>query len=127
MSLDHLFTLRVRVGRGEPFVIIRAFKAPYTYSPTGHTRIDVEVRHGGRAVFRRGDTWCAVPCGTTTDGIAAKELVMALVAMKPGDTDSDYFAGYSAEQLAWAEKYGEAIDSERYYWYCDPDTGEVRS
>ena len=27
--------------------------------------------------------------------------------MKPGDTDDEYFGGYSPEQLAWAEDNGE--------------------
>jgi len=121
---DHLFTLRIDVGRG-PLVIIRAFDAPYEYSPTGHSRIDVEVTHGGRVIFPRGATWCGVPRGTTTDGIEARELVLSLVAMKPGDTDQDYFASYTPEQLAWTEEYGEAIDRERQSRYCDGN-GNVR-
>jgi hypothetical protein len=67
----HLFTLRIRLGKA-PTVIIHAFEAPYyQYSATGHTRIDVEVRQGGKTIFLLGDTYCAVPRGTSLDGIEA--------------------------------------------------------
>lgn len=115
--MDHLFTLRVRAFVGEPMIIIHAYDANHRDS-TGHNRIDVEVKQGGKVIFKRGDTWCATAAHTSIDGTEAKELVMGLVAMKPGDTDDDYFKGYSAEQLAWANKYGEHLDCERQFRYC---------
>jgi hypothetical protein len=122
--LDHLFTLRLRLLRGEPSIVIRAFDANVT-DKTGHCRIDVEVRHGGAVIFPRGALWCGVSRGTTVDGVDARELVLATIGMKPGDTDADYFASYTPEQLAWAEKYGEDISYERERRYCD-ENGAVR-
>jgi hypothetical protein len=126
MDLNHLFTLRVAVRRTGPLVVIHAFDGNHT-GPHGHSRIDVEVRLGGRVIFPRGATWCGVPAGTCMDGIEAKESVLSLVAMKPGDTDEDYFADYTPEQLAFAEEYGESISLERETRYCDPETGSVRA
>lgn len=123
-DLNRLFTLRVPAFKGEPMIVIHAWDANHVDS-TGHARIDVEVRQGGKVIFARGDTWCAVNGSTSLDGIAAKELVMSLVAMKPGDTDADYFAGYSADQLEWCERYGEHIGCERYFRYCD-ENGSVK-
>jgi hypothetical protein len=125
--LDHLFTLRVAVRRGAPLVIIRAFDANHEDPQTGHRRIDVDVRMGGEIIFPRGSTWCAVNRWTSIDGIEAKELVLSLVGMRPGDTDRDYFASYTPEQLAFAEEYGEELTMARLDRYCDPETGSVRS
>ena len=122
-----LFALRVSVRRDEPPVMIYAFDANHTDPRTGHHRIDVEVRHAGRVIFPRGATWCAVNRWTSIDGIDAKELVLSLVAMKPGDTDDECFAHYTADQLAFAEQYGEELSSEREFRYCDPETGFVRT
>ncbi len=76
-------------------------------------------------VFPRGALYCGVASGHTIDGIDARELVMSLVSMKPGDTDSEYFESYTPDQLAWAEKHGEALSIEREYRYCDRN-GAVR-
>jgi hypothetical protein len=45
--------------------------------------------------------------------------------MRPGDTDRDYFADYTPEQLAWAEQHGEALSIEREARYCDAN-GNVK-
>lgn len=124
-DLSHLFTLRVRVRTDRPTIVIHAFDGNHV-GEYGHSRIDVEVRMGGKTIFARGDTYCAVPAGTTLDGIKAKDLVMSLVAMMPGDTDDEYFASYTPEQLAFAEEYGDFLDCERQLRYCD-ENGEVRS
>ena len=105
-DLSHLFTLRVRLYNDEPQIVIHAFDAGRTHYHT-HSRIDVEVRHGGKVIFPRGQLYCGIP--GTIDGIAARELVLSLVSMKPGDTDEEYFAGYTPAQLDWATKHGEAI------------------
>ena len=123
VALRPEFTLRVPLLRGEPTIVIRAYDAN---SGGTHNRIDVEVRQGRKVIFPRGATHCGIPSGLPIDGIYAKELVMTLVAMKPGDTDSEYFADYTSEQLAWAEKYGELLECERLDRYCDED-GNVKA
>ena len=109
---DYLFTLRVCVFASEPLVVVNAFEgrdAGRGRMGDRHNRIDVEVRQGGRVVFPRGALYCGLPTFKSIDGPDARELVLSLVAMKPGDTDADFFAHYTPEQLAWAERHGDGV------------------
>lgn len=125
----YLFTLRCAVFRG--IVVIHAFQNEKAYYAPTHTRIDVEVllREGDekkmRTIFARGSTYCGLPGGHSFDGINAKDLVLSLVAMKPGDADPDYFQDYTLEQLVFATKYGEELDCVRQFRYCDAN-GNIR-
>jgi hypothetical protein len=103
---DVLFVLRYRLSGGT--LTITAADG-YHVGPMGHARIDGRAVWNGRELFAYGDTYCAVSSGTTLDGRAARELVSSLIAMRPGDTDAEYFAGYTAAQLAWASAYGEEL------------------
>ena len=122
-SHDFLFEQRIRLGG--KLCRIFAFDANHTDRQTGHMRIDVEVWHGADCIFPRGATHCAVNQWTSIDGVGARELVLSLVAMKPGDTDSDYFDAYTPEQLAFADAYGEEIGMVREWRYCDKN-GNVK-
>jgi hypothetical protein len=118
MRTDRLFTIRVPSKGGD--IVITAFDA---HSTSGyHKRIDIEVRHGGEVILARGDTYCSTP--RSIDGIEARELVMSCVAMKPGDTDSEYFESYTPRQLAWVTEHGEDLDCIKQDRYCDYETGE---
>lgn len=112
-----LFQLRFTLAG--KLVVITAWEAAYEYSATGHQKIDAELRYDGRTVFHRGDTWCAVAAGTTLDGNAARQLVGSLFAMRPGDTDADYFARYTEVQLDFANRYGEHLALQVSDRYCD--------
>ena len=124
-NMDRLFALRIPLtncAHGNVLLAVTAYDANHEDPRTGHRRIDVRaVLHENdprcplrarvrRVIFKRGDTYCAVPRGTTLDGDDAKELVCSLLGMKPGDTDSEYFEHYTPEQLAFAEQYGETVD-----------------
>ncbi len=106
VRMNKLFSLRLPLATCK--IVINAYDANHT-GPMGHSRIDVEVKVDGAVLFPRGELYCAVNSSTAIDSKAAKALVMSLVAMKPGDTDADYFAGYSEAQLAFASAYGEEI------------------
>lgn len=126
-SVNVAFTLRIKLYRPEHdkrAITIHAYDdlVPQ-WDSAGRIRLTCEVRHGGKVVFPKGQLTCALH--GTSDGIKAKELIMSLVAMRPGDTDADYFAGYTPEQLAWVTEHGEALGAEREARYCDKD-GNVR-
>lgn len=123
MSGDHLFTLRVMTRNGQ--IIIKAYDGNAPMSATHH-RIEVEVRQAGNTIFERGQLYCGLPTHRCIDSLEAKELVLSLVAMQPGDTDSDYFVEYTSDQLDWAGTYGDLLTCEREVRYCDPETGAVR-
>ncbi len=116
---SYLFTLRVPLSNG--YATIHAFDGGKRDSEprlgVGADRIDVVVRHNGRTVFPRGAIWCGTPSmpgeGWSLDGPRVRELVLSLVAMKPGDTDEEYFADYTDAQREWAERFGDEISCER--------------
>jgi hypothetical protein len=111
---NHLFTLIVKRFQ-EPCVVIYAFDGGF--QRPNHNRINVEVRQGGKVIFPRGVLYCATP--GCTDDDSAKELVMSLIAMRPGDTDDEYFEGYTPAQREWATRNGEELSCEREARYCD--------
>ena len=106
---------------------IRAFEVQGFGS---HTRVDIEAvittSTGRITLFERGDTYVGIPSHVSLDGTYAREAVVSAVAMKPGDTDDEYFAGYSKLQRAWVSAYGDDLDCQKLGRYCDPETGEVR-
>ena len=108
---DFLFTLRVCVFASEPLVVVNAFEGRNAGrgGMGSHNRIEVEVRQGGRVVFPRGQLYCGLPTFKPIDGPHARELVLSLVAMKPGDTDEDFFAHYTPEQLAWVDRNADGV------------------
>jgi hypothetical protein len=103
-------------------IVIRAFD-DLGWDSAGRVKLTCEVRHGGRVIFPRGQLTCALH--GTSDGIRAREMATYLVGMKPGDTDADYFADYTPEQLAWAEEYAEHVHIAGQNRYCD-ETGEPK-
>ena len=115
----YLFTLRVN-GRthGEKPITVKAYELFHKHTAS-HMYFTVEVTQGGETIFPKGELYAGVStfAGHSIDGDTAKKLALELVAMKPGDTDEEYFEGYSDEQCAWAEENGEwlsYIAAERY-------------
>lgn len=119
---NKLFTLRYKLRSG--MAIITAWDAN-TPMVESHARIDCDLRQNGRVIFPRGATYCGLTRNYAVDGTHARELVSSLLAMKPGDTDSEYFESYTPEQLAWAEANGEELSLLSSDRYCDPETGDV--
>jgi hypothetical protein len=118
MTKDPAFLFELRIGRGENRIKVRAYELEHKHTDS-HLYFTVEVRENGRLVFPRGKLYAGVSvhAGNSLDGKTAKKLALELVAMRPGDTDSEYFEGYSDDQRAWAEENGEwlsCIANERY-------------
>lgn len=124
-ELNVCFRLRVWLGNGRTLAVTAWDNAPRS---DGHRhRIDVRARvlwtedgkRRGSTPFKRGDTWCGVNVMHATDSKEAKALVLSLLAMRPGDTDEEYFAFYTEEQLAFANDYSDDITCARMYRYGD--------
>jgi hypothetical protein len=120
---DHLFTLKVAVGMAS-HVLIHAFEGRHVFP--NHTRVDVEVSINGEVIFDRGTLYCGIPAQHSIDGVHARENVLGLVAMRPGDTDDAYFENYSTDQLEFADRFGEELAMARETTYCRPRDGGVR-
>lgn len=139
MSAAHDLLFRMRIAlthksfEARPVACISAWDANVQDPQTGHHRIDVALtlrwtEDGVRKslkVWKRGETWCAVNRWTSVDGKEARELVLSLFGMKPGDTDSDYFAGWTKEQLAFASAWADTLSCEREARFCD-ENGDLR-
>lgn len=97
-------------------IIVTAFD-DLGWDSEGRSRLTCEVRHGGEVIFPRGQLHCALH--GTSDGTKARDLVLSLVGMRPGDTDEEYFSDYTDRQREWATEYGEEINLERERRYCD--------
>lgn len=119
-DLNCCFTLRVRLYNNDKrLIVIRAFDDA-GWDEAGRVKLNVEVRHGGKVIFPKGQLTCALH--GVSDGTEAKKLVMSLVAMYQGNgsgVDDDYYKDYTAEQSAWSEAHGESLDAEWSYRYCD--------
>lgn len=128
LGANPLFMLRFRLLNNLR-VSVRAYEGP----PDGsHTRLycELRVRDGKKSsktnyLFSDGKFHVGIPFNQSIDGNYAKEAVLSLFAMKPGDTDAEFFEGYTPEQLAFAEQYGEEIGIIGHYRYCD-ENGDVK-
>lgn len=135
-----LFELRFKLGRYDwktsttitRRLVVRAFEAPRfnekglpTGGPHGHTRLDILATLDGKVLFPVGATYVGIPFHASIDGIYAKEAVASCIAMKPGDTDEDYFAKYTEEQRKFAELFGEELQMQISCRWHD-ENGEVK-
>ena len=66
--------------------------------------------------------------GDLAESIAAREMILALLAMEVGEDDENYFtdAGYTSAQMDWSITHASALGIEREDRYCD-SRGAVRS
>ena len=96
---------------GPSRVTIRAWE--HGFEGPNHTRIDCQLLWNGKEVFPRGSMWAGVPSHQSIDGDAAKELATSLFCMKPGDTDAEFFANYTPEQIEWVNAHAETLSLEK--------------
>lgn len=124
------FQLRVRLytKAHDPHLITITVWDNLPADSRGAFRLTCEVKHGPRVIFPRGQLVCTLAPGWATDGIAAREHIMALVGMAPdagGGEGEDYYDDYTPEQVAWANEHWEALGCAREARYCD-ENGNVR-
>lgn len=79
--------------------------------------------NGKRTVLFEGDDYGCAP-GHAIDSDAAVEGIMSFLTLRPGDTDADYFAGYTDEQREYCEQHAEALSCEVHARFCD-ENGNV--
>lgn len=96
------------------------------------TRVGYELRNPACAVLFAGDDFGPSPLHAD-DADETLRGLCGFLFLRPGDTDRDYFAGYSAEQLAFASSgeceqlaflYGE--DGPGAFVEVEGDDGEVQ-
>lgn len=78
----------------------------------GRCGVGFELKQGRRTIFRCVDSEGAAYGHHTVDGDKAVRNVMGWLTLKPGDTDSEYFAKYTPEQLAFCSAHAETLSLE---------------
>lgn len=128
-----LFTMRLYVNatytpRGTridgQLVTIRAFEGPRI--EPNHTRLYCELWQGSprknrKPLFPRDSFYVGIPAHQSIDGREARECVLSLFCLKPGDTDDEFFEHYTPEELAFVQTYGEELDGIRYQRFPELD------
>lgn len=110
---DPAFLFELRIPIWGNLFMVRAYEAPideqrYRFT-TGHTTLHLQASFQGQELWKRGSTSVGIPAHQCIDGKEAKECALSLFALKPGDTDEEFFAEYTPEQLAFVENHGETI------------------
>ena len=84
------------------------------------TRILYELRDPAGNVLFRGNDFGPSPLHAD-DSDEALRALCGFLFLRPGDTDREFFGGYSAEQLAFAS----SSECEQLAWlYCEDGPGE---
>jgi hypothetical protein len=111
--LEHLRTIRFRPyadGAGPTFTL--KMHATDRRDNRGQTYIAYELIErpvdGEPIVLFEGEDFAGSPCHAddSDDTVGA---LMSFLALRPGDTDADYFESYTADQLAYCEQHAEAL------------------
>lgn len=70
--------------------------------------IGYRLTMNGRKVIFEGEDFGCSPCHAI-DSDAAVESLLSFLTLRPGDTDSDYFADYTPAQLDYCQQHAEAL------------------
>lgn len=73
----------------------------------GCSILGYELQHRDWIVFN-GEDFAGSPMHAD-DSDECVACLLRFLSLRPGDTDQDYFAGYSSEQLDWAIAHGEEL------------------
>jgi len=106
---DGSFLFELRVSVAGKRLTVRAFESSKQQYISPHTRLDLEARYDGKVLFPLGALYIGVPSHHSIDSDAAKRSALGCFALKPGDTDADFFEDYTREQLAWVSAHGEEL------------------
>jgi len=88
----------------------------------GQKRLHYELRTPtGEILFQGSDFGCAP--GDAIDSDQSLRSLLSFLTLKPGDTDRDYFAEYTPQQLEWCE--GSDCESIACDHCIEPDDGNL--
>lgn len=73
-----------------------------------HSMLAYRFYDGKRMVFEGDDYGCAP--GIAVDSPASVGGLLGFLSLKPGDTDPEYFEGYTKEQMRFAEDRGDELN-----------------
>jgi hypothetical protein len=108
-------------GRGPAFQLVtwdtgRFMTCSYKYL-LGYRLMQETGPGRGVVLFEGEDFGC--PGHVTIDSDECVRSLMTFLCLRPGDTDAEYFAGYTEEQLAFAREHAEALALEVEAWFTE--------
>ena len=118
------------LGNGGPVFRLVTWDANRTDTLGKHMlgyELTVKMSESAPAIvlFRGEDFGCSPKHAIDSD--AAVEGIMSFLTLRPGDTDEEYFAGYTPDQRAFCEEHAEALSCEVRARFCDEDGNVKRS
>lgn len=97
--------------------LVELFETGFTdYERYGHTYVayrfyDVDYAfETGNADPIFAGTDYGIPSGQTIDGDHAVRGILGFLSIRPGDTDAEFFDGYTERQLAWVDARAEELN-----------------
>jgi hypothetical protein len=100
----------IRVWRRDGFVLkLYDLQRPHRGGP--QHALAYKLFDNGRLIFKGEDYGCS-PLHAI-DSIECVCGLLSFLSLRPGDTDAEYFANYTPEQLAWCQS-GRAEDLSLY-------------
>lgn len=98
---------------------------PTARADDGRLRWHYRLSRKSRTVFAVSDISSAVGAVLTAEElIRTARTVLAYLTLRPGDTDAEYFDAYTRAQLAWRDRFAEALSiyaMEDLCGYCGGD------
>jgi hypothetical protein len=112
MALDILRHCRFYVpcpGREDAYVLfsLKMWDTHHTDS-RGQTVIGYRLTSHGKGIIFEGEDFAGSPMHADDSDTTVRSL-MNFLCLKLGDTDADYFAAYSASQMAFVNTYAEQL------------------
>lgn len=93
-------------------------------SDWGKSVVEYKFYHQGELIFQ--DSIC-VPGTRSVDGDETLALVIGWCCLRPGDTDKNFFNGYSERQMDWCREFGETLSlysEPEWLGVADEETGD---
>lgn len=88
----------------------------YGHTSVGYRLYDVDFSRetgNGDPIFEGTDY--GIPAGSVIDNLAAVNGIVGFLSCRPGDTDNEYFEGYTERQLTWVSARAEELS----WWGMD--------
>ncbi len=73
----------------------------------GRVRYSYVLEHDGAVIFEADDFRSG--CGDDVDYAKAARCLMGFLTLCEGDTDAEYFDGYTPSQITWRDEYAESL------------------
>jgi len=86
----------------------------------GYTLVGHGAEYGRRTVIFEGDDFCGSPL-RADDSDSSVASLLCFLTLRPGDTDREYFSGYTDLQKAFCDQHAESLSVEAYRRFDEKD------